>query len=222
MSDLALYALVGMLESMGWPRKAGFLGRKAVVNTAILDQAAHQVVQIGVGLGAGRPAVAVRVLSDAFGARDWSTANATELIDELDLNQLIQGHANQRPWKTISPPSVAEMGKTSIPWEWLGEPEIAIQYAGVFVQGIIWGLLYPAEAEKALDSDRVDYEQRAPEWQKAGLEIESQYMWQTNEDFYKYCEEVVNNFESERRPLVTSAAELQAEPRVARRLKGAG
>ncbi|MEK7777412.1 MAG: hypothetical protein AAB303_02150 [Chloroflexota bacterium] len=220
MSDFALYTLAGILQSVGWPRKTGFLGRKAVVDVTVVDQAAYQLVEIGIGLGAGCPALAVHLLADAFQGRNWATDSATELLDSLDPNQRVMANPKQQPWKTISPPSMTNMGRNSIPWEWLGEPRIAVHYAGAFAQGLIWGLLHPKEAEIALSEDRLKLEQQSPMWRAAGLRVSSEFPWATIEDFYKNCEEIVANFVSEKRPLATTPAELQVEPKLVRRLKG--
>lgn len=203
---------------MGWPRKKGFLGNKAVVDTTVVDRSVHQLVRMGVGLGAGRPALAVHLLADAFRGRNWSTDSAAELLDSLDPNQRVTANSEQRPWETI-PPSMANLGRNSIPWEWLADPRIETHYTGAFVCGLIWGLLHPKEAEKALNDDRLKYNQWAPMLQADGLEISSQFPWATNEDFHRDCEEIVKNFVSERRQLVAIPAELQAEARLMQRLK---
>jgi hypothetical protein len=216
----AQYALAQLLRSLGWPRKAGFLGHKATVEATVVDVCAHELVQIGISLGIGRPALAVRLLADTFQQRDWSGNSATELLDSLDPNERVVANRNQRPCEAIAPPSLAKMGRKSIAWEWLGDSRLAPHFTGAFGQGLIWGLLHPKEAENALNNDRRHYEQRAPFWRAAGAKISPQYAWATNEDFYKNCEEIVESFVSERRPLVNTPQELQLEPRIARRLKG--
>ena len=115
---------------------------------------------------------------------------------------------------------MANMGRNSIPWGWLGEQRIAVHYAGTFAQGLIWGLLHPKEAANTLSEHRLKLEQQAPMWQAAGLRISSEFPWAADEDFYRNCEEIVENYVHERRPLEPIPAELQAEPRLLRRLKG--
>ena len=116
--------------------------------------------------------------------------------------------------------TMANMGRNSIPWGWLGEQRIAVHYAGTFAQGLIWGLLHPKEAANTLSEHRLKLEQQAPMWQAAGLRISSEFPWAADEDFYRNCEEIVENYVHERRPLEPIPAELQAEPRLLRRLKG--
>ncbi len=213
----AEYVLAGLLRSMGWPRKAGFLGHKTVVETTVMDVAARQLVTIGIGLGVGRPALAVRLIADTL-QRDWSGNSAAEFLESFDPNQRVVANRNQRPCEAIGPTSLADMGRKSIPWQWL-QTKLALHFTGAFGQGLIWGLLHPEEAENALNEDRLHYEQEAPFWQAAGSKISLQYAWTTNEDFYKNCEEMVENFVHEGRPLVNTPQELQLEPKIVRRLK---
>lgn len=214
----AQYVLLQLLRSFGWPRKADLLGHNAIVEATVVDVCVHLLIQIGVSLGTGRPALAVRLLADTFQQRDWSGHSATELLDSLDPNQRVVDNRNQQPYEAIAPTSLADLGRKEIPWEWLGDPRLAIHFTGAFGQALIWGLLHPKEAENALNEQRFNYEQHAPFWQAAGSKISSQYTWTTNEDFYKNCEEMVESFVSERRPLVNTPKELLSEPRIVRRL----
>ena len=111
------------------------------------------------------------------------------------------------------------LGKDQIPWNWLGEPGIALHYTGWFAQSLLWGILYPNEAQVAVDTDRSHYEKEASSWREHGLEVSPQYPWPSNESFFQYCEELVNNFEAQRRPLADTPAELLSEPRIASRLQ---
>ncbi len=220
--NFASYCLAGLLREVGFPRKSGLLRRKNIVDASAVDVAAKEMVRIAVGLGAGRPDLAIRLVADAFQDRDWSAdgaTGATEFIDFLDVSEKLAENPDAPPWQAIALP-LKDMGRESIPWEWLGEPGLAVHYVGSFAQGLLWGLLHPDEAREILDAGRVGYEQRAPFWINAGLEISSEYAWPTPDHFYRTCEELVRSFESERRPLVDAPPELLAERRVAERLQG--
>jgi hypothetical protein len=101
----------------------GFLGRKAVVDVTVVDQAAHQLVQIGIGLGVGRPELAIHLLADAFQGRNWSTDSVTELLDSLDPNQLVVANPEQQPWMAISLPYYGEHGQKFDPMGMAGGAE---------------------------------------------------------------------------------------------------
>jgi hypothetical protein len=214
---LAQFILAQLLRNMGFPQKK--FGKKAEVNTRAVDSAVQILIQIGIGLGVGRPALAVHALADSFQLRDWSGDSATKLLNSIDPNQRIVTNCNKRPCQAIAPPSLADMGRESIPWQSLGDPRLAPHYTGAFAQGLIWGLLYPKEAEKASDMERIYYEQQAPFWISHGLKISPKYAWATNADFYNNCEQMVESFVSDRRPLVNTPKELLSEPRIMQRFR---
>jgi len=214
----AEYVLAQLFRSVGWPRKSGFFGHNIVVETSVVDIVGRQLVIIGIGLGVGRPVLAVRLIADSFQKRDWSKQSATEFLESLDPNQRVLTNPNQRPCEVIAP-TMENMGRKSIPWKWLCEPRLAIHYTGTFSQALIWGLLHPEEAENALNEERLLYEQWVPFLQSAGTMISTQYAWSTNEDFYKNCEEIVKIFVHDIRQLVDTPKELRSEASIERRLK---
>ena len=86
MSDIASYVLAGILRSIGKPSKSGFLGRKLVVEATVVDGAFEQMLLIAIGLGTGRPFLAVRLIGDLFQDREWTAQSAAELVDFLDAD----------------------------------------------------------------------------------------------------------------------------------------
>ncbi len=223
------FLLVGLLASMGQPRKGGLFGLKRVIDSTILDMALQQVVKVGVALGAGRPALGLRLSADTF-EREWTPESTMQFLDFYDVHDLIIAEPYQQPWETISPFNFSETRKT-VPWEWLNEPAIATHYFGIFVQGILWGFLHPQEAGKTLNEERSKVQQRASLWRTVNPERANQQQtgsfwidtWEenstasrciSNEAFYQECKKLVSRFESERRSLVETPLELLKEPRV--------
>jgi len=221
MSNFPSYALAGILQSTGWPRKSGFLGRKLVVHTKELDLGIEQLLKIGVAVGAGRPRTALRLIADAFD-RDWTADSVRELVDFLVVGPRVAASPDETPWQVIAGPKFAEQGKEYIPWNWLDEPQLALHYTGWFAQALLWGTLHPQEASDALETDRTNLEERAGWWKAEGLDVSPDTWPKNNEELFKVCEELVNSFETERRPLAEAPGELLSEPRVARRLGGRG
>ena len=221
MSNFASYVLVGILQSAGEPKKSGFLGRKLVVHTKALDLGIEQLLKIGVAVGAGRPRIALRLIADSFD-RDWTAESVRELVDFLNIEHLVTASPDQPPWQVIAGPGFAEQGKEYISWNWLGEPQIALHYTGWFTQALLRGILHPQEASDALETDRTNLEERAGWWKAKGLDISPDTWPKNNEELLKVCDELVNSFEAERRPLADVPGELLSEPRIARRLEGKG
>jgi hypothetical protein len=216
MSNFATYALAGILQSVGWPRKSGFLGRKVIVQAKVIDLAVEQLLKIGVTLGAGQPKAALRLIADSFD-RDWTADSVRELVDFLNVDHLITANPERSPWQAIGL-GFGEMGKEYIPWNWLGEPQLALHYTGWFTQALLWGILHAREARAALDADRRLLEERADLWKQQGLNISPDTWPSNNEEALRVCEELVSAFEVERRPLPKVSGALLEEPRIARAL----
>ena len=89
---------------------------------------------------------------------------ARELIEFLDVDRQVNAKPDYPPWRAIAGPGFAEVGKEHIPWDWLGQPQLALHYAGWFAQSLLWGILHSREAEAALnDEGGVD-----PDWWTPG------------------------------------------------------
>ena len=230
MSKFPTFLLVGLLTSLGLPTKGGLFGLKWVISTTLLDMALKQLVKVGVALGAGRPSLGLRLITDTFD-RDWTPGSTKQFLDFYDVSDLIIANSDQRPWEAISPSNFGVTRKT-VPWEWLNEPAIATHYLGIFVKGILWGFLHPQEAERSLDEERAKVQQRASFWTTVDPGHTNQEQtgtfwidtWEgtstasrcvSNEALYRECENLVSRYETERRPLVDTPTELLREPRVA-------
>ena len=224
------FLLVGLLTSMGQPRKGGLFGLKRVINSSLLDMALQQLVKVGVALGAGCPTLGLRLIADTFD-REWTPESTMQFLDFYDVHDLITANPDQRPWEVISPFNFSVTRKT-VPWKWLNEPAIATHYLGIFVQGMLWGFLHPQEAGRSLDEERAKIQQRASFWGTVNPERANNQQtdsfwidtWEenstasrciSNEALYQECENLVSRFETERRPLVDTPLELLREPRVA-------
>ena len=218
MPNFAEYALAGILRSAGWPKESGFFRRKVSVSSNALDLAVDQLLRIGIGLGVGRPQTAVSLIADSFD-RDWTTDSVRKLMDLLDLNPQIVAEPTQPPWETIASPRFSEMQAKDIPWEWLGVPELATHYVGWFAQSLLWGILYPDEAGNALWTELTRLKNLAGSWEGSGLDMSADRWPSDLNAFFATCMQVVDSFETERRPLAEAPDALRAEPRIAERLR---
>lgn len=101
MSRFCDWYVSNQLKNMGWPRPKGLL-RTLKVETTVVDITVQGAVQIHVGLGAGSPDLAVRVLADSFERNPWTADSTRSLLDLLmdGLGKLPQD-TSVPPWEII-------------------------------------------------------------------------------------------------------------------------
>ena len=137
-------------------------------------------------------------------------------MDFLNVDHLVTLNPDQPPWQVIADPAFAEVGRDDIPYDWLGEPQLALQYTGWFTQALLWGILHGQEGRRALSTDRRLLEDLAGRWKEQALDVSPDTLPTNNEDAFRVCEELVKSFEAERSPLVEVPIALLSEPRVSR------
>ena len=213
MSNFAPFALARILQAADWPRKTGFLRKTSTVRSDVLDLAVEQLLKIGVTLGVGRPELALRLIADSF-QREWNADSAQELVEFLNVDDRVSANSEEDPWRVIGM-GFSAVGKEDVPYEWLGEPELARHYTGWFTQSLLWGVLHRQEGRAALETDRRIMGELADWWKQYGLDV-SPETWPSNvEEASVYCEAMVNDFEAERRPLAETPVALMNEPSIA-------
>jgi hypothetical protein len=215
MSNFPSYVLAGILRSVGEPKKSGFLGRKLIVRTKALDLGIHQLLKIGVAAGAGRPVAALRIIVDSFD-RDWDLDSVRELVDFIDVGPLVAANPDEPPWDIMAGPEFEDLEDGHIPWKWLGEPQLALHYTGWFTQALLWGVLHRREAIRALEADLTTSEESAARWKAAGLETSPDAWPESIEGLFEACDDLVSDFESERRLLAGFPIVLLEEQRISK------
>lgn len=220
MTTFASYCLANIIKSAGWPHKGGLFSGGPVVDLKVVDLAAKQVVQIGVCLACTDAQMGANLIADAFRDRDWQAQPFEELIDLLGLERRMASHPDS-PLEALLDPGMVEWGastgRKSIPWDWLWKPEFAFHNVGAFASGLVWGFTNPDLANQTLRTEFQTLEQIAVPMKKAGLLINESPTFQR---FRNSCQEIVNAFVTEIRPIAPSPASLLASPLVRQRLQG--
>ena len=121
--------------------------RRLVVDTMALDAAVHQLNMLGVGLGVGRPDLALKLVADTS-ERDWSRGNEVEdLLDFLDGGADLVTAQDGWAWEALAPGPFNAYGD-DLRWSSLGDPRFLVLLRGKFAQCLAWGLLHQEDAEQ--------------------------------------------------------------------------
>jgi hypothetical protein len=220
----------GMLRAANWPRNAGFMKKKAVVDPRIVDQLRDGLAQIGVTLGAGRPALGAQLLADIFRDRDWLAWSFSELLSDLDPSDRVAEAPTKLPWEAISQkhgwrlrlaqePDITK--PELMPWDGL-DAEFRAQLGFACAEGLIWGLLHPAEAVDAINRHSAELSKNMPMLIRAGLGVDPGFSPPNMEQSVSDAEEMVNSYQAECRQLVPLPATLRQSPELLRRLGADG
>jgi hypothetical protein len=90
--------LIRTLNAMGWPRDKGFIRRKKIVSTVVLEAAVTALNELAITLGAKLPVDAIKYIIGSFRNTDWQERSFDEyLILNLDLQGVIQKLDDFRP-----------------------------------------------------------------------------------------------------------------------------
>ena len=209
------FFVFGMLKSMKWPRKVGLLKKHDVVDPMVVEVLCVQLAELGVTLGAGRPAVAAQLLADLFRERDWAEKPLSELLGVLDPSQRVDANSTNLPWESIS---TLRFKPASMPWELLANREFRGSVAWLCAEGLVWGLLHPSEAVNAINQHNARVNARVPEYRRAGLALDPGFVAPSAEGAFATAEEMVTAYQEECRRLVPLPVALAGSPEIRDRL----
>jgi hypothetical protein len=213
-----VYFIVSTLKAMGWPRKNGLFARSGVAGDA-LRGAWRGMVQASMGLGAGRPSLACRLLTKLFTRRDWTRESGDDLISALDPAKYLAPQTDSLPWDEVVQ-KYLDVTPDFIPWSQVTAEEIVNIWIPQCAAGLIYGLAHPSAVGAALERDRATYASNAPELIKYGLNIPPTPPFPDNESFFQWAEQTVHAHEARFGSLPQPAQQLMAAAVV--RARGAG
>ena len=224
--SLPNFVLGHILKATGWPRGEGLLVKKYVVDSRVLEAAVRQTLQVAAGIGAGRPATALRVIASLF-RRDWSPAGVEDLMQVFDIEDRLKGQPEAAPWDAVSLMSHSDgtggriyFHESTPKVEW---NDIWTEHAPLFVAPFAalvgWALINPSEVDDAVATMIATYNSSAPEAITHGLDVRPESAWQSAEEYYTWCDEIVGLFETERQPLPSVPSALAGAIQFAHRFK---
>jgi hypothetical protein len=222
MSRFTLWFIAEHLRRMGWPKKEIF-GRN-YVDSRILDVVVEQSIEIAVGLGAGRPKIGLAIIADIFKNNLWTKESTSKLLQYLDtgLSKIrlnIENNTELFPWQVLCADFKVAPYLKKIEWNKLDDSGFVSVCSKATACGIFWGLINFNEMEAIFNKSKIRYKQITPEVVQHGLAVSVQYPWSSLDQFFMWCEELVQIFESVRPPLSEIPIELANHPIVSSRLK---
>jgi hypothetical protein len=173
------------------------------------------------GLGAGRPELACRLIADSFLETRWTSEAAGIITNDLSKHseEQVAAHPELSPWEALYVDYKMEPHLTDIEWEDLGQRQTSLLWTALAANAAIWGLTHENEVAAAFEAEKAAYEAAAPTAMGEGLAITEEFPWQSPEDFYQGCEEMVQAFEAERSPFPSIPEPLWQAPLIQSRLR---
>ena len=218
MSRLLEYYLYSQLKVMGWPKRKGFL-RTQYVDAALADVVIGQGLQVIVGLGAGRPEVAVGMLADTFSGNPWTKESTSSLFESLrEAREIAANYPDIPPWQALW--RKHQLASYSKEWGWsdLFDDTVGMIRSMAASRAAYWGLTNEQEMQALFDREKSAYEKSAIEGNQYGLGVSYEYPFQSLEQFYQWCDTIVHGFKEALPPFPEIPPSLSAVPDIARRL----
>ena len=176
-------------------------------------------LQVIVGLGAGRPEVAVALLADTFAGNPWTEESTTDLLRTLGkAHSIVESRPEMTPWKALW--QERRFAKYAEHWRWsdLFDDRIGLVRASAASQAAYWGLVNQNRMQAILEKEKFDYEEEAFEANQYGLGVSNRYAFESLEQFYEHCDNFVYAFNMVQPPFGSIPPQLRAAPEIARRL----
>ena len=207
------------LNSMGWPKPKGIF-RRPHVDVLIADMVVQLGLRVIVGLGAGRPEVATRLLADTFAGNPWNEESTGALTRGLreKAETVVASHPDMTPWKALYYDHQLAPYGNNLPWPDLFDDRVGAIRAMVASRACYWGLTNEHRMQAIFDREELDHEENAPEANQYGLGVSNTFPFNSLEHFYESCDTFIDTFNTAMPPLRAIPPQLRAVPEIARRL----
>ena len=202
------------LNRLGWPQTKGVFRKKEVVPALLVDLTVEQGLRLCMGLGAGRPELACRVIADIFRPDAWTPQQTAALLGTAANTQKpISEHPELPAWTAFYGKHALSLQMAEAEWGWLGK-EVASLWRGFGGYCAIWGLSHQMEFAAAFEASQIDDARNAPEMRRQGLAVAPPMLLN---EFYVACEQMVFAYESSGHRLPDTPAALRESPLVVAR-----
>ena len=196
------------LNARGDVERKGILRRK-YVNPVAADIRIVEGLKVLIGLGVGRPEVAVALIADTFSGNLWTDESTAKLIEGLE-----QAHEIVRSVGSYTDLSANAFwsGRQSLGGHYpvhmslsrLFDDSLVMIRAMAACRAAYWGLTSEYQAEEFLIED-ID-------------KPYNRHRYASLDHFYEWFDSVVNEFNEDMGPLRSIPPQLRASPEIARRL----
>ena len=209
------------LNDMGWPRKKGIF-RRQYVDAYLADTTIEQGLMMATGLEAARPEIAVSLLTDTFAGNPWTEQSVSELMDGLrEAADVVARQPDMPPWQALW--QQFRLASYASEWRWsdLFNDNLGLIRARAGTQAVYWGLSNHDRMEEVFDREKSDYEASAIIANDHGLGVSGIYPFQSLDQLYETCDDLVQAFHETMSPLPpfnSTPPVLRAVPEIAQRL----
>lgn len=170
---------LSMLVSQDWPRKSGPFGKPSVP-ALLLDSLGKVLGDLGRAIGAERPDIAVRLVTQALPKVTWPDRKFEDL--------LYAKHTNG--WPAMQP--VGEIW----PWDRVIDERIRSIVLSWFLAELWYGLTRPTEVRFAFDADLTVSRTEGEEAKRDGLDIDPSQLPGSIAEFIAYGVEMLEAYEA--------------------------
>jgi len=222
------------LRTARWPRKEGFL-RPPYVSQFMLAMTLDQMAEIAVALGAGRPELALGILTTLFGGRDWQRQPAEEIFSAYDASGTVRAAMGQvAPWTAIADglgwrasadlltnevSFSMKLGKQlTVPWTVLQAREFQVSLVVFFTTALLWGFTHPKDASRALKEDCARLAMSLEYAIRAGVDLPPNYQCLSAEETVEQAALIAEAYEGKHRFRFRACRELLETPQAKQRL----
>jgi len=173
-----LWFYFSMLSSMGWPKRSGIFGKPSVP-AVLLDITGEQLGGMGRALGAVRPAVAMRLLTQSLPDAKWP---------DDDLESLLM-RVHREGWQ-----SLAAYGES---WKWddLVSDPLRLMISGWFMSELWYGLTAADEVVEAFNSSLAGSRERGQRMAQHGLDIDPDALPESADQMVEQSLQMVSAYE---------------------------
>ena len=177
---------------------------------------------LATGLGAAMPEVAVSLLADTFAGNLWTERSVGELMDGLrEAGDVVARQPDMPPWQALW--QQFRLAPYSSEWGWrnLFDDKLGLIRSRAGTQAVYWGLSNHGRMEEVFDREKSDYEASAIVANDHGLGVSGTYPFQSLDQLYETCDDLVQAFHETMPPLPpfnSTPPVLRAVPEIARRL----
>ena len=195
---------LGMLAEMGWPRKHGLIMRREVVSALAADTAATGLLHMGMAAGVYDVPLACSLVRELFSGDSPSPWNVTheKLCEQYakgpDSLMEVFGDERGDPFQVM------------VPADLLRENTYQLVLAFDFAAAVWHGITDRVQAVALLNAKATDHLDTAPRMVAAGLEMDTDALPASAEDYYSMLADSVRQYEEARRPLPDPPADLLA------------
>jgi len=209
-SIFGYYFVGSLLREAGWPRKQGLFKRLSY-DTTIADAAIDQMVDWAASLGAGRPALALQIITEMFRDRNWDGDDAPQIDTFISgARESWDKAPNAATREIVRPFRLASAFGALISPKNFQDARVRVALEQNVLEAVLWGLANPDQFTMWYAEAAQRHESSLGFMQSSGLAVDT---LPALGEFLDQSEQIVRNYERDMGPLPTIPAKLLSDAR---------